>query len=131
MAVSYFPGPTIDDVMRSVIVEIQAHGELTYPTKGNALELTGVLLEVTNPRARLSRTETRGKLFSCLGELCWYLAKSKDVAFIAYYIPKYSDDADGDEISGGYGPRLFNWRGLNQVAKVTDLLKKKRIHAMQ
>ncbi|MBZ5563959.1 MAG: thymidylate synthase [Acidobacteriia bacterium] len=111
--------------MRCVIAEIQAHGEMTHPSAGDALELTGVLIEVANPRARLSRTETRGKLFSCLGELCWYLAKSKDLSFITYYIPKYADDADGDEISGGYGPRLFNWRGLNQVEKVTDVLRSK------
>jgi thymidylate synthase len=54
------------------------------------------------------------------------LAGSKDLAFISYYIQRYEDDADGEEISGGYGPRLFNWKGLNQVAKVTELLRKKR-----
>ncbi len=111
--------------MRSVIEQILAHGGRIYPTKGEAVELTGVLLEVTDPRARLSRTETRGKLYSCLGELCWYLAKTNDLSFISYYIPPYRNYADGDEIFGGYGPRLFNWRGLNQVAKVTDVLRKK------
>lgn len=126
MAKAHFAGPTIDDVMRCAIEEIQAHGEMTHPSTGDALELTGVLLEVANPRARLSRTETRGKLFSCLGELCWYLAKSNDLSFIEYYIPKYVSNANGGEISGGYGPRLFDWRGINQVANVTDVLRSKR-----
>ena len=31
-------------------------------------ELRGVTLQLTNPRARLSRSESRGKVFSALGE---------------------------------------------------------------
>lgn len=125
MADACFSGKTLDDVIRSVIEEIKLHGDRIYPTKGEAVELTGVLLEVTDPRARLSRTETRGKLYTCLGELCWYLAKTNDLSFISYYIPPYKEVADGDEIFGGYGPRLFNWRDLNQVANVIDVLRKK------
>jgi thymidylate synthase len=108
-----------------VIEEIQAHGDHIHPTKGEAIELTGVLLEVTDPRARLSRTETRGKPYSCLGELCWYLSKANDLASISYYIPAYRQYADGDIIFGGYGPRLFDFRGLNQLANVTDALRKR------
>lgn len=121
----YLPGKTLDDVMRSVIEEILSHGAQIHPTKGAAKELTGVLLEITDPRGRLSRTETRGKPYSCLGELCWYLAKTNDLAFISYYIPLYKQFADGDEIYGGYGPRLFSWRGMNQLANVTDILRRK------
>lgn len=128
MAEAYLSGGTIDDVMRFVIEAILARGDRIYPTKGGgsgAVELTGVLLEVADPRARLSRTETRGKPYSCLGELCWYLAKTNDLGFISYYIPAYKTYADGNEIFGGYGPRLFNWRGVNQLANVTDVLRKK------
>lgn len=125
MAKSFFPCPTIDDLMHCVIAEILDHGERIRPTRGDAIELVGVLLEVASPRARLSRTETRGKVFSCLGELCWYLAKSKDLTFIRYYIEKYKGDANGDEIVGGYGPRLFQWRERNQLAKVIAVLRDK------
>lgn len=122
----YFSGQTLDDVMRSVIEEIQARGGPINPSKGPAIELTGLLLEITNPRARLSRSETRGKPFSCLGELCWYLVKTDQLGFISYYIPGYKEFADGNEIYGGYGPRLFAWRGLDQLANVTDLLRRRR-----
>src|SRR5260370_23780117 len=124
MADSYLSGETLDDLMRSVFEEILAHGDRIYPTKGEAAELTSVLLDLTCPRARLSRTETRGKPYSCLGELCWYLAKTNDLGFIFYYVPAYKEFADDNEIFGGYGPRLFNWRGLDQVANITSLLKK-------
>lgn len=125
MTSPYFLGRTLDDVMHSVVEQILLHGDQINPSRGPAKELTGVLLEITDPRARLSRTETRGKPYSCLGELCWYLAKSKDLNFISYYLPVYRRSADGNEIFGGYGPRLFDWRGLNQLANVTDVLRRK------
>ena len=125
MVASYMSGKTLDDVMRSIIEEIHSNGEYINPTKGTCTELTGVLLEITNPRARLSRTETRGKPFSCLGELCWYLAKTNELGFISYYIPDYCNYADGNLIFGGYGPRLFDWKGQNQVANITNLLRSK------
>lgn len=121
----YFSGRTLDDVMRSVIKAIQSRGDRISPNRGGAVELRGVLLEISDPRARLSRTETRGKPFSCLGELCWYLAKSNKVDFISYYIPEYKQDAEGDVLFGGYGPRLFSLRGQDQVANVTRLLKER------
>ncbi len=123
MATPYFLGQTLDDVMHSVIDEILANGETIHPSKGECKEITGVLLEIANPRARLSRTETRGKPFSCLGELCWYLAKSNQVDFISYYLSRYREFADGDEVFCGYGPRLFEWEGINQVLNVTSRLR--------
>lgn len=116
---------TVDDLMHSVFDEIQTRGEAVQTSSGPNKEIMGVLLELTNPRARLSRTESRGKLYSCLGMLCWFLAKANDLSSISYYLPNYAEWADGDTIFGGYGPRLFNWGGLNQIANVTHLLKKK------
>jgi thymidylate synthase len=125
LASSYFSGQTLDDVMRLVIQEIMLNGIQIKPSKGSCKELTGVLLEIENPRARLSRTETKGKPFSCLGELCWYLARNNDLNFISYYIKKYEEYADGDIIYGGYGPRLFSWKGINQIDQVISLLREK------
>ena len=119
----YFSGGTVDDVLRAVIDAIRLHGIEIAPTRGKATELTGVLLELSNPRARLSRTETRGKVFSCVGELCWYLAKSADADFVSYYLPRYRNDAEGDILHGAYGPRLFGLHGQDQISNVIALLK--------
>jgi thymidylate synthase len=123
---SHFIGETLDDLMRDGIKEIQKRGEPISPSRGPCSEIVGVMLELTNPRARLSRTETRGRPFSCLGELCWYLAGSRALSFIEYYVPAYSDEADGDVVEGGYGPRLMNWKGVAQLHAVTELLKAKQ-----
>jgi thymidylate synthase len=114
---------TVDDLLHSVLSELLASGEPISPSKGHARELSGVLLVLKDPRARLSRTETRGRPFSCLGELCWYLAGTNDIQFIQYYVPDYSHYADGGVVYGAYGPRLFNWRGVNQFAAITTLLR--------
>jgi thymidylate synthase len=125
MADSYIVGPTIDDLMRKVVEAIRSRGEPIAPSRGPAAEIVGVLLELENPRARLSRTEKRGKLFSCLGELCWYLAESDDLPFIEYYITKYKEEATENKLLGAYGPRLFGGGDNSQVSTITTILREK------
>jgi len=122
----YITEETLDDLLRAVLSKLLKSRNRIQPTKGSATELTGVLLKITKPRARLSQTEMKGTLFSCLGELLWYLAKTNKLGFISYYLKsykKYSDD--GKTLYGGYGPRMFNMRGKNQVANVIARLRKK------
>jgi thymidylate synthase len=117
--------PTLDDLCRKLFPKLLNGGNIITPTRGRARERCGVLLELTHPRARLSRTETRGKPFSCLGEFLWYLSRDNRLDFISYYLDAYRDESeDGETIYGGYGPRLFNQRGNDQVRHVIDLLKK-------
>lgn len=116
---------SLDDLLRAVIAQIDAEGVHIAPKRGAATELTGVLLEIKDPRARLSRTETRGKIFSCLGELCWYLAGSDDAGFIGYYLSEYLKSADRDVVCGAYGPRMFAWDGQNQIQDAIAMLRRR------
>jgi len=116
-------GKTLDDLLLQLFPKLLASRIPVSPTRSHARELVGVLLELREPRARLSRTETRGKPFSCLGELLWYLSRTNDLDFIRYYIPAYnSESTDGETIFGGYGPRLFSQRGIDQLKNVIQLL---------
>src|SRR5437764_1309773 len=110
MPYPHFAEATLDDLLHTVMEEIITTGSPIEPSRGSAVEMIGVQLELSDPRSRLSRTVTRGKLFSCLGEFCWYLAGSNKVDFISYYIPQYRQEAEGDIVWGAYGPRLFAWR---------------------
>lgn len=117
---------TLDDLLRKLYPKLLASRNRPTATRGGFRELLGVFLELTNPLARLSRSETRGKPYSCLGELLWYLSRDNKLDFIAHYIPDYNDESeDGETVYSGYGPRLFNRDGVNQVQNVIDLLSKK------
>lgn len=119
----YITAPILDDLLRKVFQQLLnkklLHGRgRVSPTKGPNVERTGVLLNIDKPRARLSRTERKGTLFSCLGEFLWYASGTAQLDFINYYISIYEQFAEDDgRIHGGYGPRIFG--GANsQIERV-------------
>src|SRR6266702_4047727 len=87
---------TLDDLLLMVYPKILQNGQRVKASKGWNKELCGVVLELKNPLARLSRTETKGTVFSCLGETLWYLAGSNELEFIKYYINIYGRFAESD-----------------------------------
>ncbi|AUX47579.1 thymidylate synthase [Sorangium cellulosum] len=118
---------TLDDVLRRIIRKLIRSKTRIKTSRGMTREIFGVLLQIDNPRARLSRTESKSTLFSCLGELLWYLAKTDKLSFIAYYAEKYRDESeDKKTIRGAYGPRLFGMNGQNQIQNVLRVLGENR-----
>ena len=115
--------PTLDDMTRRVASAIQEHGLQVDASRGATREIAGVLLELTNPRARLSRSATRGKIFGALGELLWYLSGESDLEFIKHYLPNYAEYGDK---YGAYGPIIFNLSGHNQLENVISMLQKRK-----
>lgn len=121
----YLVADTLDDLLRRVLRKLLRSPDVIRPSRGQAREIAGIFLKLENPKARLSRTESKGKLFSALGELLWYLAKTNGLAFINYYLSAYAEESDdGETVYGGYGPRLFDMRGHDQVANVIAGLRK-------
>lgn len=115
---------SLDELLFKTYSLIRKRGVDIAPTKGRAREISGASLRLTAPRARLSRTEARATLFSCLGELLWYLSASNDLKFIQHYIGgygKYSDD--GKTVFGAYGPRIFGEGDKAQIHRVIALLR--------
>lgn len=132
----YIEQETLDDLMYEVLQLLLERPFAINTSRGKTSELNNVLLCLKNPLARVSRTETKGKLFSALGELLWYLSKKDNLSFIRYYISAYDNESeDGNSIYGAYGPRLFNWRkrkywylfnkSINQVDNIICLLRER------
>ena len=116
---------TLDDLLNdSLNILLKDSPEYTA-TRGSFTEQIGVSLELRNPRARLSASDTKGKTFSAIGELLWYLSGSESLAFISKYVEAYKDEqVDGDVIYGAYGPRLYNSCGqFNQFENILNILK--------
>jgi thymidylate synthase len=124
----YITAPTLDDLLDDVFKKLLDIPQNVQATRGTMSELTGVLLCLENPRARLSLTETKGTPFSGIGELLWYLSRKNKLKFIEHYISAYKEESEDQKtVYGGYGPRLFNHSDEhNQVKNVIKLLKKRR-----
>lgn len=115
---------TLDGLLRDVYSELLAKGSEVKAHKGTFKEVIGGCLHLTNPRARLSRSEGKGKLYSALGEFLWYLSGDTRLDFIDYYIPNTFQDESDDKVRvrSGYGDRLYAWRGVNQIENIVKLL---------
>lgn len=124
----YFAENTLDDLLRAVLKELRKSPVNNHPTRGACIEVLGATLRLTNPRARITASESKKMLFSALGELLWYLSGSNSLSFISYYIKKYNDESlDGKTVYGAYGPRLLNYEGnYNQIENVCKLLLERR-----
>jgi thymidylate synthase len=114
---------TLDDVLLELYPMLLQQSGTVVATRGEMAETIGALIEVTKPRARLSRSETRGKIYSSIGELLWYLTHDNRLDFIERYLSRYRDESeDKVTVYGGYGPRLFKQRGHDQIQNVINLL---------
>lgn len=71
----------------------------------------------------MSRTETRARLFSWLGELLWYLAGSDELSFVRYYIENYKPDYPGAKrVRAAYGPRIRSEK-KHQLRWIVQLIR--------
>ena len=122
-----FPGQGLDAVLIDLYKALLAtEGRNPTATRGANHELLGVTVRIHDPRARLSRSESRGKPFSAIGELLWYLSKSDELTFIEPYVSRYRKEAEEGVIYGAYGPRLFGDNGSpSQFETVVELLRTK------
>jgi len=122
----FIAADTLDDLLRRAFDKILRDGIRVKASRGTNKELGSILLRLTNPLARLSHTEKRGKIFSALGELAWYLSGRKDANFITPYIDRYKEEAEEDgTIYGAYGPRMFSREGESQFDSIIALLRNK------
>jgi len=118
----------IDDLLKEVHAAIIKDGSRIKASKGDTKEILGASLVLTDPVKRVSRTESRSKIISCLGEFLWYLTGDNELTFIEHYIPAYKKFAEDDgRIHGGYGPRLFNMHNKhNQLENIIAQLSHKK-----
>jgi thymidylate synthase len=123
----FLSAETIDDLMHDAYTHVLSDGVSIAPTNGGAKELYGVLVELKQPRARVSRSQNRERVFSALGELLWYLSGSDDAEQIGYYVSYYTTNPTvsvNGHVIGAYGPRLMRYDEVNQVECVIQTLRK-------
>lgn len=123
----YITCETLDDLLHNVLDALLRDTAFAEASRGRFTELYGPCLYLKNPRARFSRSEGKGKVFSALGELFWYLSKDTRLDFIDYYVPNQFQKESDDQVRvrSGYGDRLFSFNGIDQVGNVIRQLRDK------
>lgn len=120
-----FLGDGLDDVLNDLYEALLKEGVHNVSTNGSSLEFLGVTLRLAKPRARLSRSQTRARPFSALGELLWYLSGSDEAAFVGPYIPFYVKEGKPAVVNGAYGPRIRSRHGFDQLQAAIDMMRRK------
>lgn len=121
----YIKEETIDDILYKLYTKILSEGKPITNRKGPNKEILGVYIRLQNPLNRISRSFTRGRPISPIGEFLWYMSGSDDLEIIKYYLPNYEKFSDDNKtLYGAYGKRLLNKDGeINQIDSLVEKLK--------
>lgn len=116
---------TVDDAFRGLLTRVLTDGDVVESRNGTTLELAAEIVTIEQPLKRFLHSPGRNNNpFASIAETMWVLAGRNDLAYLTPYLkraPNYSDDG-GHTWRAGYGPRLRNWKGVDQVAEVRALL---------
>lgn len=107
---------------------IEAHGTRLEVRGAFTTECRNQVVELERPSERCIISPGRlNNTFASIAETMWVIAGRNDVRYLEYYLPRareFSDD--GSTWRAGYGPRLRNWKGTDQVAETVRLLKEEQ-----
>ncbi|MBT9473842.1 MAG: thymidylate synthase [Pseudomonadota bacterium] len=100
---------------------VDVRGEATRELLGR-----GTLIE--RPDERFPFLPGRlGDPFALVAETLWVLAGRNDIEWLGHYLPRAAAYADNGRVwRAGYGPRLRNWNGVDQLMEVYRLLEADR-----
>ena len=88
-------------------------------------ELRARLVEVSDARSRyLILPHRNNNVFASIAESMWVIAGRNDLSFLSAYLERAIDFSDdGVTWRAGYGPRLRNWNGVDQLAEIVKILR--------
>ena len=119
----------LDEILRKLYDNLFKSTDTFHASKGKGQDLLAPKIVLKVPRARISATESRGRLISALAEFCWYMSGSADLGFIRFYISKYPPIKKSDALKEAYGPRFlgtgeFGYT-INQINRIIERLSNK------
>lgn len=105
--------------------EILARGTAIGVRGALTRELRHVTITLRSPLERcIVVPERRNNPFAAIFETLWVIAGRNDIADLSAYIPRAPDFSDdGSTWRAGYGPRLRNWRTVDQLAAIVSTLQ--------
>lgn len=110
----------INAAFLEMLARVVEDGIHTDSRNGPTLELAAQTLVIEQPLERFVFASGRNNNpFAAIAEAMWVIAGRNDLAYLTPYLkraPRFSDD--GRTWRAGYGRRLRNWHGVDQLAAV-------------
>lgn len=121
-----YQAPTVSEALPLIITDLLEYGSRVDSRNGAVREFLNVQIMITEPsRREVLCTGRKANVFAQIAETCWVLSGRNDTEWLSAYLPRAADYSDnGQTWRSGYGPRIRNWGGLDQVQYVIETLKK-------
>ena len=116
------------DVQHAFLEELRVlidAGEVVDVRGERTRELRARLIEISEIRARhIVVPHRHNNVFASIAESMWVIAGRNDLNFLGAYLKRASDFSDdGVTWRAGYGPRLRNWNGVDQLWEIVKILR--------
>lgn len=107
-----------------VLNKIAKDGSIISTRGFEQKEILSNLEIIEKPIERTILLHHRGNnIFALIAETIWVLAGHNDMEYLSRYLPRATDFSDDGKIwRAAYGPRLRNWKGIDQFKGVVDRL---------
>jgi thymidylate synthase len=115
---------TASEALPVLADQIMRNGTLVESRAGNTKELLYPHITLLEPwRREILTPKRRASVTAQIMETVWVLSGRNDIAFIQPYLKRAADFSDDGRVwRAGYGPRLRNWQGVDQIRETIDLL---------
>lgn len=108
--------------------DVLAAGQVAREPSNTRLELRNRTQIIFEPAKRSYIVpHRRNSVFASIAEALWVLGGRSDVALLQPYLSRAADFSDDGVVwRAGYGPRLRDWSGVDQLREVVALFRRKR-----
>lgn len=115
----------INEAIPNLMENLVEYGETFDSRAGSTKELTFIGITLRNPWQREIVVPSRkANIAAQIVETMWVLSGRNDIAALLPYLPRAADFSDdGKTWRSGYGPRLRNYMGVDQLAYVVETLR--------
>lgn len=115
----------VNEALPSLMHELLEFGEEFGSRAGKTLELTFVGITLERPWQReITSPSRKANVAAQIAETMWVLSGRNDVAGLLHYLPRAADFSDdGATWRAGYGPRLRNYHGVDQIGYIVETLR--------
>lgn len=114
----------VTSAFQKCLDEIFKNGQYVTVRGNETKELSPCSFIIEDPLSRVYIIPNRrNNIFSTIAETLWVIGGRNDIKYLSYYLPRSEEFSDDGLVwRAGYGPRLRNWKGVDQFKEIVNLI---------